>query len=323
VSNVGAFETEFRRQLASGALSLPDPAGGHTIERLQRLAEIGRADLQIARVAEAHTDAVAILHEAGRTEVPTALYGVWAAEDPSCDLRLLEVPGRPGFVLSGTKAFCTGGTIVDRALVTVRRDDACWLIDLDARSDRVDFDWSGWKIPAFHETRTSVTSFHDVAVAEDAIVGPPGWYLERVGFWHGACGPAACWAGGAIGLVDQGIRNAVHKPDDPHRDAQLGALAAYRWQLQAMVEAAGREIDEHPDLVPVAMPRALMLRHNVERAATNIIDLYGRASGPRPLIQDQEVARRVAELQLYIRQHHDEHDLESVGRSLRRCEPEI
>jgi hypothetical protein len=28
------------------------------------------------------------------------------------------------------------------------------------------------------------------------------WYLTRPGFWHGALGPAACWAGGAIGLID-------------------------------------------------------------------------------------------------------------------------
>ena len=66
-----------------------------------------------------------------------------------------------------------------------------------------------------------------------------------------------------------------------------------------------------------------MLRHNVERAATAIVDLYGRALGPRPLIQDAEIVRRISEVQLYIRQHHDEHDLESVGRELRRRAPSV
>lgn len=321
MNNVDSFEGELRRQWASGLFDLPDPAGGRTAERLHRLVEIGRADLQVARVAEAHTDALAILHEAGRTEAATALYGVWAAEDPSCELRLLDHPGRPGvFVLSGTKAFCTGATIVDRALVTVRRDGASWLLDLDVRNDRVSFDSSGWRTAAFGETLTSVGAFHDFALTDAQIVGPPGWYLDRVGFWHGACGPAACWAGGAIGLVDQGIAGAARKPADPHRDAQLGALAAHRWQLRAMLEAAGREVDQHPCDGPAAMQRALMLRHNVERAATHVIDLIGRALGPRPLIQDPDIVRRVAELQLYIRQHHDEHDLESVGRSLRCAE---
>jgi alkylation response protein AidB-like acyl-CoA dehydrogenase len=312
-----ALERELRHQLASGGFDLPDPAGGRTAERHDRLLAIGRVDLQVARVAEAHTDAVSILHEAGRTETPGALYGVWAAEDPDCRLDLVETQRSPAeFVLSGTKAFCTGASIVDRALVTVRHEGSAHLLDLDVRTDRVSFDNDGWRTPAFASTLTSVATFHDVEVPAAAIVGPPGWYLDRVGFWHGACGPAACWAGGAIGLVDHAVERAANKPADPHRDAQVGALAALRWQLQVMVDSAGREIDLHPGDVKAAMQRALMLRHNVERAATQIIDLHGRALGPRPLIQDVEIVRRLGELQLYIRQHHDEHDLAAVGQSL-------
>ncbi len=318
MTSSGNLEREFRHQLDSGLLTLPDPASGRTAERHNRLLEIGRADLQVARVAEAHTDAVSILHEAGRSEMPGALYGVWAAEDPACRLQLLPGEGRKGgFVLSGTKAFCTGGTILDRALVTVRHGGAAHLIDVDVRDDRVTFDDSGWRTPAFAATKTSVGTFHDVEVTDSDIVGPPGWYLERVGFWHGACGPAACWAGGAVGLVDLAVRGFIDKQPDPHRDAQVGALVALRWQLLALVDAAGREIDLHPQCVSDAMQRALMLRHNVERAATAIIDLFGRALGPRALIQDPEAIRRVGELQLYIRQHHDEHDLASIGRELR------
>ena len=44
---------------------MPLPAGGDTAGRLQRLAEIGKEDLSLARLAEAHFDAVAILAEAG------------------------------------------------------------------------------------------------------------------------------------------------------------------------------------------------------------------------------------------------------------------
>jgi alkylation response protein AidB-like acyl-CoA dehydrogenase len=312
------LERELRDQLAAGVLTLPDPATGQTVERHHRLLEIGRADLQIARVAEAHTDAVAILHEADRKELPDALYGVWAAEDPDCELQLLDSPNSASeFVLAGTKAFCTAGSIVDRALVTVRRDGAAYLLDLDVRDRRVTFDDSGWRTPAFGATLTSVAIFDDVTVAAPDIVGPPGWYLDRVGFWHGACGPAACWAGGAVGLVDDAIERATRKRADPHRDAQIGALAALTWQLRAVVDTSARQIDQEPGSVTEAMQRALMLRHTVERAATQIIDLYGRALGPRPLIQDPAVVRRVGELQVYIRQHHDEHDLESVGRAFR------
>jgi alkylation response protein AidB-like acyl-CoA dehydrogenase len=314
------LEREFRRQLDDGTLTLPDPAAGHTAERHQRLLEIGRADVQMARVAEAHTDAVAILHEAGRVEAPGKLYGVWAAEDPSCDLQLADHRPGGGFVLSGSKAFCTGASIIDRSLVTVRRDGKAHLIDLDVHDDpRITFDTAGWQAAAFGATSTAVATFDDVQIDESDLVGPPGWYLDRVGFWHGACGPAACWAGGAIGLVDHAVLASARKPPDPHRDAHIGALAVLSWQLEAMLHVAGDEIDRHPADVPMAMRRALMLRHSVERAATAIIDLHGRALGPRPLIQAPEIIRRISEVQLYIRQHHDEHDLESIGRDLRRA----
>ena len=36
----------------------------------------------------------------------------------------------------------------------------------------------------------------------DDMVASDDWYLERAGFWHGAGGVAACWAGCAAGLVE-------------------------------------------------------------------------------------------------------------------------
>ena len=59
-------------------------------------------------------------------------------------------------------------------------------------------------------------------ITEADIIGGPGWYLDRPGFWHGACGPAACWASGAIELVDFAMRQ---KREDAHTLAHLGAIA--------------------------------------------------------------------------------------------------
>ena len=46
-------------------------------------------------------------------------------------------------------------------------------------------------------------------------VGPDGWYLERPGFWFGAAGVAACWYGGARGLVEEVIRSIGPNPSEP------------------------------------------------------------------------------------------------------------
>ena len=77
--DVDTVITELRTLAAVGDLDLPLPGGGHTAARWAALARLGRRDLALARLAEGHTDAVAILAEAGRKPVPDALYGVWAA----------------------------------------------------------------------------------------------------------------------------------------------------------------------------------------------------------------------------------------------------
>jgi len=304
---------QFDALVRAGSLDLPQPGSGATPERHRRLFEIARRDVAVARLAEAHADAVAILGEAGRRPRPGCAYGVWAADDPSATLTL-RAASDGGWRLDGEKAFCTGAGIVARALLTVRTGTGVVLVDVDLQRSTLTFDTSGWIASAFAETRTARATFGDHELDAGDIVGPPGWYLDRVGFWHGACGPAACWAGGAAGLVDWMIESNAGRPAEPHRDAHAGALVALCWRMTGLLDVAGREIDHAPDDRPAAHARALMVRHDIERSATEVIDRLGRAMGPRPLAFDAPVARRVAEVQLYVRQHHAERDLEQLGR---------
>lgn len=285
---------------------IPLPGKGNTAERHRRLFEIGREDLSLARIIEAHWDAVAILAEAGREAEPGLLYGVWAAEAPD---RAMEIQG---FLMSGTKPFCSGAGIVDRALVTVREPEPM-LVDLDVRrnSDRIRFDETSWKTGAFAETKTTEATFHLIPVDGKDVIGGINYYLQRVGFWHGACGPAACWAGGAAGLLDWALHQ---KRNDPHTLSHLGAMRAAVWSMQAALQVAGGEIDAHWDELEQAHRRALILRHNIEQASTDVIRRFARAYGPHPLAMDEDVGRRYIELDLYLRQSHAERDLESLGR---------
>lgn len=85
---------------------LPLPGAGSTAERHRRLFDIGRADLSLARLAEAHWDAVAILAESGREPEPGCMYGVWASEKPGQQIILKETSG--SFWVSGKKDFAAG-----------------------------------------------------------------------------------------------------------------------------------------------------------------------------------------------------------------------
>jgi alkylation response protein AidB-like acyl-CoA dehydrogenase len=301
------------RLVAIVSRQLPLPGGGRTSERLHVLAETAREDVSLAKLAEAHWDALAILAEAGRTPKPNVLYAVWASEIPGQELRLK--PTRDGYQLSGRKPFCSGIGMVDRALVTVVLPEQRLVeVDLRKNEDSIEAELEAWKVDAFRATQTGAITFLNCRLPPDAPVGASGWYLERPGFWHGACGPAACWAGGVAGLLDFALET---KRDDPHTLAHLGAIQASVWGMYSMLRQAGDEVDAAPCDATGGQIRALQLRHLIDQIGTEILQRFARAYGPFPLSMDEKTARRYQEAGLYMRQSHAERDLERLGRLLR------
>jgi len=273
------------------------------------LAELARMDLPLARLAEAHVDALAILAEAGREPLP-GLYGVWAAETAHLHLQLSQKS------ITGTKMFCTGAGLLDRVLITA----GPLLLDVSLRDhpDSLTIDHSSWKTSAFADTQTATVTFCGTPVTDDGLIREGNWYVDRPGFWHGACGPAACWAGGAMGLFDYA---RMQSRNDSHTLAHLAAMHADVWALWAYLDKAGAEIDSiHLDKSqaerPAAMIHALTMRHLIEQAAMDILQRLGRAYGPRALAFNAEVSQRYQEVELYIRQSHAERDLELLGRNI-------
>jgi hypothetical protein len=280
---------------------LASPGSGNTPERHRRIFAAGREDLSLAKLAEAHWDATAILRESGREPVPGAKYAVWAS----------EIPGRAMHfgdgLLTGTKEFCSGAGLVERALISA--GSLLLEVDLTAHPDQIQTDASGWQTEAFRATQTAALTFADYPAT---IVGEANWYVDRPGFWQGACGPAAAWAGGAAGLVDYAVKV---KRDDAHTAAHLAAMTANTWATEAILMAAATEFDLDP--ASNAMVRALEVRHLVEQLCTDTLRRFARALGPAPLAKNADIARRYAELDLFLRQCHAERDLEALGRALR------
>jgi alkylation response protein AidB-like acyl-CoA dehydrogenase len=292
---------------------LPLPGGGHTADRHYRLAETAREDLSLAKLAEAHWDAVAILAEAGRTAEPDMLYAIWASEIPGQAIRLER--NADEYQISGGKPFCSGLGMVDRALITVGIPEPRLVeVDLRENPDQISVDLAVWKADAFRETQTGAIIFHKLPLSQGSLVGAPGWYLERPGFWHGACGPAACWAGGVAALLDFALAS---KRDDAHTLAHFGAMQASVWGMYSLLKQAGDEIDAAPYDSKAAQIRALQVRHLIEHMGTEILQRFARAYGPYPLSMNEETSRRYQEAVLYMRQSHAERDLESLGHSIR------
>jgi hypothetical protein len=286
---------------------LPLPGAGNTPARHHALLNWGAMDLSFARIAEAHTDAVAILAECGRSPRRGALYGVWASDAPPSRVTC-ERAGRDEWILNGIKQFCSGADFVDAALVTARHEDGVYLFDLSVKEAQVCVRPSAWASPAFADTATTAVEFNALVVSDRCRLGESGWYLDRSGFWHGSVGPAACWAGGAKSLIDAA---AALNRRDAYSLAHVGALQASGWGLNAILEQAGREMDPH-DTSNTARTRGLKVRHLIERTCSEVLDRFARATGPHLLAYDPKVIRQHQALTLYIRQCHGERDLAGI-----------
>ena len=296
------------RHVRAGAADLPLPGSGATAERLDRLAAWGAHDLVVARLLEGHADAVAVRAELGAPPArPGALQGVWAAEPPSARLSARET--RAGWRLSGTKAWCTGARSVGCALVTGWEHGVQRLFAVDPSCAGVSRRGDSWPAVGMAASDTLVLDLDDVPAEP---VGGPDAYVSRPGFWHGGVGVAAVWLGAARAVV-RPLRAAARDRPDAHVLAARGAVDASLAAAEALLAAAAAGIDAAPGDVPAARLRALRVRAVAESTVHEVLDRVSRATGAGPLGTVAEHARRVADLSVYVRQHHGEHDLAALG----------
>jgi alkylation response protein AidB-like acyl-CoA dehydrogenase len=298
----------FRAAVESGRLDLPLPGSGRTRERWAAFADLAGEDLSVARLAEGHADAVAILAELdGPPLPPGSRWGVWAAHPPGPKLEAWH--GTDGWRLSGTKRYCSGARVCTHALVTAAAPDGMRLFAV-AAGDLTPVPGT-WPATGMAGSDTLDVDFGDVPALP---VGLPGGYVERPGFSHGGAGVAACWYGGARAVGRTLLAEAGRRDVGPHALAHLGAVDIALRTVRMALDTAADEIDADPaDLKGAGRLRALRVRALADTAAGDVMDRVGRALGAGPLCLDEAHSRRVADLTVYIRQHHAERSLSELG----------
>lgn len=290
---------------------LPLPAVGSTALRLAALAELGRANLTVARVFEAHADALAILAESGRDHSDKRSWGVFAAEAPG--VQLDATPVGSGYAVTGTKPWCSLGGLLDAALITARVAGGgrqLFEVDLHHRGVHAQSP-QGWIARGLRTVTSGPVHFDAVPAFP---VGGPQWYLKRPGFAWGGIGVAACWHGGALALSDALLKTARARTrdlDSLHLGAVDVALHASATALAAAASAIDTGLTGAPQIL------ALRTRAVVAQSVELVLQQVGHALGPSPLAFDDSYAARVADLTLYVRQHHAERDLATLGNELK------
>lgn len=305
---------ELKALVAAGLDQLPMPGQGETLKRWQILATVAAQNLSLLKLYEGHTDALAILAEIGDWAAPLgSLWGTWCAEPPDARLNLYSAGAGRKVRLTGKKSWCSGATTVSHALVS------CWnsagepcLAAVSLGQPGVSVTQDGWRAVGMAESG-SVDVLFDNAIAYQ--VGEPHAYLERRGFWQGGAGIAACWYGAAAALgrkLHQQAQNlSASSAYDAHRLAHLGEVDIALSSAAAVLHEAARLIDREPgaDLMLIAMRTRL----SVEAAASAVYVAATRALGAGPLCRDAHFAQMAADLPVFLRQSHAEHDLALLG----------
>lgn len=292
------------------AARCPVPGAGSTRLRWELLATVGAADLTVARAVEPHLDALAILDEAGLAVPEGATFGVYAAEVPGARVQAGRRPDG-GWVLHGTKPWCSLAGSLSHALVTAWVDDERrGLFCVDLRGPATRPAPGTWCASGLQQVPSTGLELDDAAATP---VGGPQWYLERPGFAWGGLGVAAVWFGGAVGVARRLLEQAHRREPDQVALMHLGAvdtaLHAARTALSEAADAVDGGVTE-PALL------AARVRSVVAGAVEQVLASAAHALGPGPLSQEPAHARRVADLALYVRQHHAERDHVATGRML-------
>lgn len=305
--------------LARSLNALGSALGRSSWEVLSAMATLGSIDLTLARVVEPHMDAQAILSQArDTTDAGLAIesdqtWGVYAAHPPGTRVDAVPCDGDPGgqWILSGTKHWCSLANRVSHALLTATRPEGGQqLFAVDLADAGVSVEMSEWRALGLRDVTTGALQLHGVPAQP---VGEPGWYLNRPGFAWGGIVVASIWFGAAAALAGQVWAAAGRRKPDQIQLMHLGACETALDTALASLRSAAEAMDDPETTVGQSGIVAARTRAIVADVVERVMTIVGHALGPAPLAFDEAHAKRVADLTLYLRQHHAERDLAHVG----------
>ncbi|MGR0160166.1 acyl-CoA dehydrogenase family protein [Paenarthrobacter nitroguajacolicus] len=297
----------------------PKPGEGNTTKLWELLASVTAVDIAAGRVLEPHLDALAILAQAGAEGEHPGAWGVFAAEGPGMKLEAkLNADGK--YILSGSKPWCSLAAHLDGAVITAHTGENRAAFAVNLQDPGVTCETPAWTSLGLQEIPSGTVHFDQVAALP---VGQQGWYFQRPGFAWGGMGVAACWLGGAV-AVARDFAAALDKAANNGREPDQIALASLG-EIDRIITAAtgylaltaeridAGELESHDAEGPSAWSEALRVRGTIAAMVERVQTLVSQNLGPGPLAFNAEYGKRMADLSLYIRQHHAMRDDAQLG----------
>lgn len=277
-----------------------EPGGAGAV--LALMLALGRGNLAVARVIEAHVNALRLIVRFGDAQAVGAavadaraghLFGLWVTDGR----RALTAEGKR---LLGEKGPCSGAGHCTRALVTAETGDGVRMgvVALSGQEPVVPV----VGMQGMRGAANGVVDLDGVMVRE--WVGVAGDYLVEPDFSCGAWRAAAAAAGALAGLVEavgQGLRRKG-QTEAPMQLARFGEMLTARetarlWVTRMAEVAEGDSASDAEKVATVNLGRGA-----VERACLDGIRLAQRSMGLGAFVAPNPVERMVRDLGTYLRQ---------------------
>lgn len=304
-----------------GGLGAGTEPGGAKLA-LSLLRQLGRGNLAIARLFEAHLNVLRLVFQSGTPEQCTMvagdalagqMFGLWVTDPPRT--QPLHVAGTR---LTGEKGPASGAGHCRRALVTVATADGTRMMLIALAGTEAVRAMEG-----LHGMRAAANGTIALNQAEILFwLGAPGEYLREPDFSCGAWRGSAAASGALDALIDavaSDLRRKGHA-EAPIQLARFGEMLIAQQTARFWTEhAASLAEADHGD--PAAQVAAVNLsRIAVETACLDSLRLAHRSLGLAAFVAPHPVERISRDLSTYLRQPAtDDVLLEAAAYGLRRC----
>lgn len=277
-----------------------EPVGAEAV--LALMLALGRGNLAVARLVEAHVNALRLIIRFGDERAVEAavadaraghLFGLWVTDGR----RALVADGHR---LSGQKGPCSGAGHCTRALVTAETGDGVRMAVVALSGAETVVPVQGMQ--GMRGAANGVVDLDGATVRD--WVGVAGDYLVEPDFSCGAWRASAAAAGALAGLVEavgEGLRRKG-QTEAPMQLARFGEMVTARETARLWVErmaevAEGDGASEAEKVATVNLGRGA-----VERACLDGIRLAQRSMGLGAFVAPNPVERTVRDLGIYLRQ---------------------
>lgn len=316
---------------------------GNIIDQWLITKEFAKADMAFSRCWEGHSNAVLMIDQiANESQKERWIKGIvengdiwtaWSGEPqvkkPGQKLnfgtQIQEVQN--GYILSGSKIFCTSATGADWAILFVSPSGPGGARHNSGESDvimlacalddpSISFDDSWWNPIGMKASVSYLVRFNETFIPRENLMGYPGQYLKEK--WQVKITPqyAATFLGGAEAAFEytQKYIAKQNRGGDPYVQHRIAKMAinihsANLWLKKTSDHWANRENNE-------AELSSTISRYIIEQLATETIQHAIHICGARSMIKPSPLERIHRDLSFYTR--HDNHDqvLATVGKSI-------